>query len=142
MSQFQQRFNNCFDGFEGLIDLGGGVDNIKAVGLDHLVEFSEHPRLILQKTVVHVLAEMQIHSGFPIVKSRVLNHARDDIFDFDSEIKDDVGFQCDAINFANPVRISATNDRARHKRIDVAVRKNDETCAQSRNDLVFQTVNE
>ena len=100
-----------------------------------LVEFRKQRGLIAPKTLIHVLTGEDVHAGFPVVEPARENHPRDQLLDVQPQVEDCVGNQRGAVNAANPRRVHAANDRARHQRIDVAVGEHDEARAQARESL-------
>src|SRR5918996_2302119 len=85
---------------------------------------------------------MEIHPGLPMVKACALQDSRDEVVDLNTQIKNRIRLEREAINLSQPFRIGAANDRPSHERINVAIRKHDEPCPQSWNDFVLQAVGE
>lgn len=119
------------------------IDRLETVEFLHGLEFLLNETLILDEAAVHVRRAVHIHAGFPIVQHGMLPQVPlDQNFRAHGEIKDGIGNKSDAVDLANPCRLNAANDRARHQRIDVTIGQNDEARTQRRNDPVLELVGE
>ena len=70
----------------------------------HVVEFRKQTGLILDEAFVHVLSQMEIHAGFPVVESRVLNDSRDQVLNVHAQVDHQVGFQREFKDLLDPSR--------------------------------------
>src|ERR1700733_84096 len=118
----------------------GSVQRLEVKFDTELVEFSEQRGLITPKTRVHILTGEDVHAGFPIVEPAGEDHAWDQLLDVHAKVKYCVGNQSGAVNPANPRRVHAANNRARHQRIDVAVGEHDKARTQRGNHFVLQAI--
>ena len=86
---------------------------------------------------------MHVHSGLPVIQNGVLSQVSfDEYLWADSEIKNCIGNQCNAVDVSNPRGFDPAYDRARHERVDVTIGQDDETRTQRRDDPVLELVRE
>ena len=128
--------------FKHRAHVGRGIDDFEVVFLRQALELRQQLGLILPEAVVHILAGMNIHAGFPIIEPPRENHAGDQIIHANAQIEGGVRLQRKAIDVANPPGVSAPHDGARHQGIDIAIGQHHETGPQRRNDFMFQAVGE
>jgi hypothetical protein len=103
------------------------VNRLEPVEFLHGFEFFLNVSLIFDKAAVHIRRAVHVHSRFPVVQHQVLPQVP---FNENSrahrEIKNGIRNERDAVYLSNPRRLNAAYDRARHQRVDITIRQNDE----------------
>ncbi len=117
-----------------------GVERGEVEFRGHRVQIFDHPALVLAKRFEEVLAQRQMHPGFPIAHALAFEHARDQRVDANLEVGDQIRNQGESEQRARPIRVGAHHAIAREGGIGVAVGDYHQSGLKRRDDLVFEPV--